>query len=43
MDIYQHVIETLGAEDFEVKESDIPEPMDNWAIEDFKDFIPRGE
>lgn len=40
MDNYQHVINTLGVEECEVKESEIPEPMDNWSIEDFRDFIP---
>lgn len=41
MDHYQHVINILCDEDHVIKESEIPEPMDNWSIEDFRDFIPR--
>ncbi len=37
---YLDLIDILNAEKFGPKESEIPEPMDNWSIEDFKDFIP---
>ena len=37
---YLDLIDILNAENFGLKESEIPEPMDNWSIEDFKDFIP---
>lgn len=35
---YLDLVDILNAENFGLKESEIPEPMDNWSIEDFKDF-----
>lgn len=37
---YLDIIDILEVDISVLKDIEIPEPMDNWSVEDFRDFIP---
>jgi hypothetical protein len=42
MSIDQENIDTVLADSHDMNNSDIPEPYENWSLEDFEDLVPQN-